>query len=321
MPARTTIQTKPQPLLMQDTITILGVDAGATKTAASTGTQVGYGGPGNLHTTKPDDLIAHLQEAVTKVVNRPVQFQSVVVGMAGVDSPHDQIRAERLVKKALAKWLRPRTRLTVVNDIHIVRRSGSDDPYGIALIAGTGSHCFGINHQGDVAYAGGLEYLLADEGSGYDMGVKVLRAAVRSADGRTKPTKLETAVLQHFKVKSIRSLEPIVYHGQRLDKSKIAKLAKLADQLAKTDWRAKEIMTETIHELVLHVAAVVNRLHMTRLPFDLVVAGGIFEINAVPFFNTFRTKIKKIAPHCSVIKPTRPPVWGAVQLAKDQAQL
>ena len=321
MPARITTQTKPQPLLIRTTTTVLGIDAGATKTAASTGTQVGYSGPGNLHTTKSEDLIKHLQEAVTKVVTRPLQFQSVVVGMAGVDSPHDQIRAERLVKKALVKWLRPQTRLTVVNDIHIVRRSGSDDPYGIALIAGTGSHCFGMNHRGDIAYAGGMEYLLSDEGSGYDMGLKVLRAAVRSADGRSKPTKLERAVLQHFKIRSIRSLEPIVYHGQRLDKSRIAKLAKLADQFAKTDWRAKEIMDESIDELVQHVAAVVQRLHMKRLPFDLVVAGGLFDITAVPFYKTFCLKVKRFAPNCTIIKPTQPPVWGAVRLAQDQAQL
>ncbi|HBY73817.1 MAG TPA: hypothetical protein DEG44_03950 [Candidatus Kerfeldbacteria bacterium] len=318
MPAHTTVRTQPQPQLVRGTPFVLGIDAGATKTAASTGQHIGYSGPGNIHTTKPDDLIKHLREAVLKTNTVASSFRSVVVGMAGVDSPHDQIRAEQLVKKALAKWLRPQTRLTVVNDIHIVRRSGSADPYGIALIAGTGSHCFGINHHGDIAYAGGLEYLLSDEGSGYDMGIKVLRAAVRSADGRTKPTQLATAVLQHFKVRSVRSLEPIVYHGQRLDKSKIAKLAKLVDALAKTDWRAKEIMAETQTELVLHVAAVVQRLHMKQLPFDLVVAGGVFDISSVPFLKQFSTKVKYFAPRCSVIKPSHPPVWGAVRLAQDQ---
>lgn len=315
--ALTVTKIQSQPLLLKNTGLVLGIDAGATKTAAATGDRIGYSGPANIHTTKPDDIIHHLREATAQVAAGHC-FQSIVVGMAGIDSPHDQIKAEPLVKKALSKWLVPHSRLTVVNDIHIVRRSGSDDPYGIALIAGTGSHCFGINHKGDVAYAGGLEYLLADEGSGYDMGIKVLRAAVRSADGRSKPTQLEAAVLQHFKVKSIRSLEPIVYHGQRLDKAKIAKLAKLADQFAKTDWRAKEIMAESIDELVRHVAAVVQRLHMKQLPFDLVVAGGLFEITAVPFYKTFCAKIKPIAPHCSVIKPAHPPVWGAVRLAEAQ---
>lgn len=320
MPTRLATHTQPQPVRTYDTARVLGIDAGATKTAAASGDRIGHSGPANIHTTKPDDIIRHLREATAEVAGGH-RFQSVVVGMAGIDSPHDQIKAEPLVKKALAKWLAPHCQLTVVNDIHIVRRSGSDDPYGIALIAGTGSHCFGINHTGDVAYAGGLEYLLADEGSGYDMGIKVLRAAVRSADGRSQPTKLEAAVLQHFKIKSIRALEPIVYHGQRLDKAKIAKLAKLADQFTKTDWRAKEIMAESIEELVRHVAAVVQRLRMKHMPFDLVVAGGLFDITAVPFYKTFCRKVKQLAPHCTIIKPTQPPVWGAVRLAHDQAQL
>lgn len=324
MPTRLATQTQPQPVRMYDKAQVLGIDAGATKTAAAIGDMtrllsVGKSGPGNLHTTKPDDLIKHLQQAVTEASNRASWFRSVVVGMAGVDSPHDQIKAERIVKKALAKWLRPHTHLSVVNDIHIVRRSGSEDPYGIALIAGTGSHCFGMNQHGDIAYAGGLEYLLADEGSGYEMGVKVLRAAVRSSDGRTKPTKLQQAVLQHFHIASVRALEPIVYHGQGLNKTKIAQLAKLVDNLAaKGDWRAKEILTESLNELVLHVAAIVQRLHLTKVPFDLVVAGGLFDIQATKFLQQFKHRVKRIAPHATVIKPQHPPVWGAVRLAQDQ---
>lgn len=307
-------------------VTVLGIDAGASKTTAAIGTTTqvlhsGKSGPANLHATPAEDIIKHLREATDQAIGQATRqsqlFTSIVVGMAGIDSPRDQMTAEGIVKKALADWCGPRTRLQVMNDIHLVRRSGSDDPYGIALIAGTGSHCFGINHHGDIAYAGGLEYILADEGSGYDMGIKVLRAAVRSADGRSKPTKLETAVLRYFKVSSVRSLEPIVYHGQRLNKTKIAKLSKLVDTLAaQGDWRAKEIMAETIQELVQHVAAIVQRLHMKQLPFDLVIAGGVFEISAVPFLKKFTQQIKTIAPRATVIKPAHPPVWGAVRLAQ-----
>lgn len=318
MRAHTTTKTQPQAQLLHQTALVLGIDAGATKTTASMGQRIGYSGPANIHTTKPDDIIKHLREATSQVASGQ-RFQSVVVGMAGIDSPHDQMKAEPLVKKALQPWLQPRTQLQVMNDIHLVRRSGSDDPYGIALIAGTGSHCFGMNHHGDIAYAGGLEYLLADEGSGYEMGVKVLRAAVRSSDGRTKPTKLQQAVLQHFHIASVRALEPIVYHGQGLNKTKIAQLAKLVDNLAaKGDWRAKEILAESLDELALHVAAIVQRLHLTKVPFDLVVAGGLFDISATKFLQQFRQRVKRIAPHATVIKPQHPPVWGAVRLAQDQ---
>lgn len=332
MPARLSTQTQPQSLLLKQAQFVLGIDSGATKTAAAIGDSkkmygVGKSGPGNIHTAKPEDIVKHLHDATEQAVkhvkgHNRITVQAAVVGMAGIDSPNDQLKAERLVKKALQPWLSSRSQLEVVNDIHLVRRSGSDDPYGVALIAGTGSHCFGINHKGELAHAGGLEFILSDEGSGYDMGLKVLRAAVRSGDGRTKPTKLQQAVLQHFHIASIRSLEPIIYHGQiyghGLDKSKIAKLGKLVDPLAAAgDWRAKEIVAETLEELTLQVSAVVQRLQMKKMPFDLVVAGGVFDISSVPFLKRFTAHIKTIAPHATVIKPHHPPVWGAVRLASD----
>lgn len=326
MPSYPAVQTKPKVMTRIDQL-VLGIDAGATKTMAAIGNattllSTGRSGAGNLHAESADDVAEHVTEAVRKACQsfgRPVDhFVDIVVGMAGIDSPQDQIRAERLLKKTLGRWMNPRTNLTVLNDIHIVRRSGSQAPYGLALIAGTGSHCFGIHPDGDIAYAGGLEYILADEGSGYDMGLKALRAAIRSADGRTKQTALEKIVLNYFKVKSTRALEPLVYHSNHLGKTAIAKLAKLVDAAAANgDWRAKAIIDETIAELVLHVQAVVQRLQMEKMRFDLVIVGGLFDITAVPFLPRFEHAVKKVAPQVKIIRPTQPPVWGAVQLAQQ----
>lgn len=325
---------KPQTLLAEDSPAtapepiVLGIDSGATKTEAGVANRtkllgLGKSGPGNLHANTAETVTRNLTEAITKAIQasnkKTIRFDQIVMGMAGIDSPQDQIKAERLLKKITRPWTSAQTNLTVVNDIHIVRRSASADPFGVALIAGTGTHCFGINPAGDVAYAGGLEYILADEGSGYDIGLKVLRAAVRSADGRSPHTKLEAAVLQHFKVKSIRALEPIVYHSGQFGKTQIANLAKLVDaQAAAGDWRAKAILDETVAELVAHIQAVVRRLQLEAKTFELVVVGGLFEIKAIPFYTRFKRSVKTIAPKVKIIKPTDPPVWGAIRLAQDQ---
>jgi len=311
---------------------VLGIDAGGSKTAAAIGTAekilgTGQAGAANIHTTPTTDIVAHLQTAVTValqsagIFRTTLHFSSIVVGMAGVDSPQDHIEAEQCVEQALKPWLTAKTTLRVVNDIHIVRRSGSNNPYGVALIAGTGSHAFGITQAGDIAYAGGLEHILSDEGSAYDMGIKVLRAAVQSADGRTQHSLLEDMILKKYHIKSIRSLEQIIYHGQKFDKSAIAQLAKLADAAAANDdWRAKEIITETLTALITLVQAVITRLHLHTTDFDIVIVGGIWHISSVPFLNRFTNAIKKIAPRATVIMPEHPPVWGAIRLAQDQLQ-
>lgn len=330
--ALTTVQTRPVTRVRSLTPYVLGLDAGATKTTAAiaqTGSIIASGtsGPASMHGTVPEDSIRHIQSAVLQSVTQfdhghQLHFRHVVIGMAGIDSPNDQIQAERLVKKALARWLRPGSNLQVLNDIHIVRRSGSDDPYGMALIAGTGAHGFGIGPHGDMAFVGGLEYILADEGSAYDIGLKSLRAAVRSADGRSQPTKLEDAILKHFKVKSIRALEPIIYHQPRFGKYQIAQLAQLAEiAAAGGDWRAREIIDETLAELMGYVQALVTKLHLKQVPCDLVVAGGVFKMKLVPFWSRFKRGVKTVAPRASVILPKQPPVWGAVRLAQDEALL
>lgn len=327
MSARTAVQPKLK-VHTQTMAYVLGIDAGATKTTAAIGDAThilsqGKSGPGNLHAASETTVSTHIIAAVRKAINLldqpPEHFSHIVVGMAGIDSPQDQIKAERLIKKVMQPWSKRSTTLSVVNDIHIVRRSGGEAKYGVALIAGTGSHCFGINPAGDMAYAGGLEYILADEGSGYDMGLKALRAAVQSADGRTRHTVLQEAVLQHYKIKSIRALEPLVYHSEHFGKTEIGQLAKLVDVAAASgDWRALEIMDETIYALVQHVRAVVRRLHLQKSTFDLVVVGGLFDINAIPFLQRFERAIKKFAPKVHLVRPTQPPVWGAVRLAQDQ---
>lgn len=66
----------------------------------------------------------------------------------------------------------------------------------VAIICGTGS-CF-AGYRADApgvrwARASGLEYVLADEGSGWDLGARALRAVVRAADGRGPATALSAS--------------------------------------------------------------------------------------------------------------------------------
>jgi N-acetylglucosamine kinase-like BadF-type ATPase len=52
--------------------------------------------------------------------------------------------------------------------------------YGIVVISGTGMISYGYGATGESARAGGWGPLLGDIGSGYDIGLDVLRAIARS---------------------------------------------------------------------------------------------------------------------------------------------
>jgi len=77
--------------------------------------------------------------------------------------------------------------------------------------------------MGETAKTGGMDYLLSDQGSGFDIGQQVLRAAVKSYDGRSKKTLLEKLLCEHFKIESIEDVKDKVYNP-RLNKTQIAQI-------------------------------------------------------------------------------------------------
>src|SRR2546423_1431280 len=90
-----------------------------------------------------------------------------------------------------------------------------------------GTKTVGLLGDGDgrvVARAGGWGHILGDEGSGYWIGRRALRAIVRQADGRSEPTVLTGRVLAHFGVQKAEDLIRAVYHHQ-LKPAEVAALA------------------------------------------------------------------------------------------------
>lgn len=61
---------------------------------------------------------------------------------------------------------------------------------GMVVLSGTGSFVYGQNHHGQSRLIGGLGDLLGDDGSGYEIGLNGLRAALRYLEGWGEPTRL-----------------------------------------------------------------------------------------------------------------------------------
>ena len=72
---------------------------------------------------------------------------------------------------------------------------GHPSPDGYAVIAGTGAGAIRVEDGRQVAVADGLGWLLGDEGSGFWIGQRVVRAALADLDGRGPSTALTPLVL------------------------------------------------------------------------------------------------------------------------------
>ena len=66
----------------------------------------------------------------------------------------------------------------------------------LAAIVGTGSEYAGTYKFEKFSHAGGMDYVLSDEGGGYDIGLQGLRAVIRSLDGRSASTRLSVMASQ-----------------------------------------------------------------------------------------------------------------------------
>lgn len=77
---------------------------------------------------------------------------------------------------------------------NIGAHSGAD---GAILVIGTGSVAH-VQHLGKTFSIGGYGFPISDEGSGAALGLSAVRHALRALDGRTRPTRLSSAVTAQF---------------------------------------------------------------------------------------------------------------------------
>ena len=297
----------------------LGVDGGATRNEAvivDEKRQVlgkGKGGGANYRVAGIAGLVENLKESISEAVGKAKikpHFSFAVFGLAGCDSDYDQKILEDTVSKNFSEYF---PSFLVVNDTRIALRSGTEDSFGVAVIAGTGSNTYGRNKRGEETRAGGLDYLLTDEGSAYDIGLRVLRTAVRSFDGRGDKSLLEKMVMEKLGISMMREAVGKVYKPS-FDKAKVASFAPLAGEAASLgDKAATEILTTASSELFLGVKAVVERLGMENEAFDLVLVGSVFEDKTI--LDSFRKEVSEFTSGARLVFPNVSPACAAAFLA------
>ena len=109
---------------------------------------------------------------------------------------------------------------------------------------------------GEVARAGGWGWHLGDEGSGFWIGVRAVREALRAADGRGPATRLEESLISHFEIARPEQILRAVYDGE-FPRHRVAAFAVRVEEAALAgDEVARSILAAAANELVLAAASV-----------------------------------------------------------------
>jgi N-acetylglucosamine kinase-like BadF-type ATPase len=292
---------------------VLGIDAGGSKTVALFADEHAAvlgraeGGGANLRTHGElgvEKVLYGLLEGLPADARRA---GAVAIGIAGADRTED---AE--VLRAILARLGFRDRVVVTNDAAIALVAGSPTRIGLALVCGTGSIAWGRNAAGEIARAGGWGWHLGDEGSGFWIGVRAVREALRAADGRGPATLLEGSLIAHFEIARPEQILRAVYDGE-FPRHRVAAFAARVEEAAGAgDEAARSILAAASNELVLAASSVREKLRLPSAPYDVVLSGGTFR--AVPTLEAAVAE-RLDAPPARIVRLRDEPAFGAVRLA------
>lgn len=296
----------------------LGIDGGGTKTEAAICDEsgrmlgVGLGGASGIDSVGADGATVGIGAAIDAARGQAglhaAQFASVFFGMAGVVS-----EADRAIVRDVAQRLALGDAIHVDHDIRIALAGGLSGRPGIALIAGTGSSCFGMNAAGARWQAGGWGHLISDEGSSYWFGWNAIRLAAGAGDGRWQSA-LYAPVMRQLGIEGVADLHQRLY-TQGVSKAEIAGFAPLVMEAATAgDALALGLIRQGMQELALMVTAVASNLGWTAAPCEVTLTGGLWRAGEV-VLAPFRAALAEIAPQARIVMPELPPVIGACVLA------
>lgn len=296
---------------------VMGVDGGATKTLAAVldlkerTLHLGHGASSNADAVgarvATESLLRATDEAIERAGLEPGQLDAGVLAIAGTDT--DAV-AEHVSAARPGSWV-------VVNDVVGAWATATGAQPGVGAISGTGSNVFGVGPDGRSWRAGGWGHVLGDEGSGYWLAARSLRAALADRDGSGPPTALSDAAVEFFGVRSVEALATLVY-SKPLTKSEIASFAIETARAARAgDAVARTLFERAAAELGAQVVAVIEQTGLIgRFPVGLI--GSAFKAGSL-FVDPLTALVRRVAPEVTVAVVEMAPVGGCLQLAARAA--
>ncbi|TVP76488.1 MAG: hypothetical protein EA352_05580 [Gemmatimonadales bacterium] len=263
--------------------------------------------PGALSAIR--DLLARGLQAVGRSSDTPVE--RLVAGLAGVGRQEQGNRVRRLLEEAgLAREVRVRT------DVEVAFHDSFGGAPGILLVAGTGSVAMARLPSGRTLRVGGWGALLGDEGSGWLLGLRGLRMALRSMDGMAPPTVLARILPEAFGHPDPHELVDALW---RAPKSSVAALApRVVDAADAGDEVASSLVAEAVGALVEHVEALMEAWRReegssgTPSPPPVALLGGLV-VPGGPLRSRLLPRIRELGGEPSEAPPDG--ARGAARLA------
>lgn len=232
---------------------LLGIDGGGTGTKIAVsdlkGNILEHGSAGALNGNGQSagslqETVAQIAGAVSVCGYEPGQCAGIGAGVAGISN---RMSKETVLSLFAGQGFACPVRL--YGDHETALAAVFPEGQGVALIAGTGSICYGRRADGQDFRVGGWGHLIDDGGSAYAIGRDILSAIVRQEDGRGERTVLRELVFAYLQITEVKELIGYLYHPDR-SKKDTASLAVLLDRAVRQgDGAAQAIEDTCVEEL------------------------------------------------------------------------
>ncbi|GHV91424.1 N-acetylmuramic acid/N-acetylglucosamine kinase [Spirochaetia bacterium] len=297
-----------------------GIDGGGTHSRLALVNQAGKilarteAGSTNIYSVKKEEVYENLSSLLDSALKesglKKGDLKAGCLGSAGVGREGER----RIFREFFDTLLSPETPVKLCTDGEILLCGGLGSLEGYCLIAGTGSVALGRSADGRLVRAGGLGYMLGDEGAAAWIGKTAIARSLRSLEKRDLSTAMMPAILEACKLEQSSDLIRFVHHDA--DKAKVAALAPVVTAAArKGDPLALDILRTGAAELVLLVRSVQDQSPWIKNR-ALVLAGGVIEHDEI-LTGALRESLSGEFPYLSVGSPKGSALEGACMLAKE----
>lgn len=204
------------------------------------------------------------------------------------------------------------------SDIVPIWHGAVRDKPAVILVAGTGAVTY-LCRRDSFIKVGGWGPLIGDEGSGYDLGRRAMKTAVRIYDGREPYDDFVRAIFTLFDANKPSDLIRAV--GGRDYRREIAAVAPVVFRLAEENNSvARRLLKDSADELALAVTTVVKR-NENGETFPLVLGGSLLK----PQEELYGLVVERVKRDCSgitrILSPKVHPAVAAAALALDHSGL
>ena len=224
-------------------------------------------GPANVRLMDDHQLIQHFTRVRTIQTESMPALAGIVIGIAGARNESDRER----VREAAAKvW--PKVSCYATNDLEpalVAAENINAHKYQarVLILSGTGSCCFGRTRNGKTMRLGGWGHIIGDKGSGYEIGLRALKAVVFYLDRDGELGLLGRSVLESL---LLNQPDDLIDWCKTASKPDIARVTiKVFEAAAKGDKVAKDIIEAAAESLATDGVNCAKRLVKANAPVEL----------------------------------------------------